>query len=285
MNFELVLKTALSNLRYGRKELIRVEDAIGVCRDWCSRLPRKYDLIVGIPRAGLLFGNFMAMELSIPLSTPETVENFWQSKVMDDKPIKSILIVEDMTKNGTQVLPLKRTLQTIYPKAIIHIGAVFQPEGGLDLDTFGAKIDCRSITEWDFLDEQVYQNVAVDMDGVLCQDVPPGITERGFEIWAKDAVPYLIPRFRIQAIITSRLEKTRALTDDWLRRNGVKYYNLLCDPSPTLEDRDLIGWKVHCINWRKPEVFVESDDRVAQEVHWRTGVPVICVSTMKIYSK
>jgi hypothetical protein len=285
LNFELVLKDALNNIRYGRRQILRVEDAIATCRDWCSRLPMRYDLIVGIPRAGLFFGNFMALELSIPLATPDMLPNHWAGKTMEDRDIRSILVVEDMTASGTQIIPAEDRVQRLFPNATVHIGAVYSPVGGMALDTFGMKIDGRSITEWDFLDEQVYQNVAVDMDGVLCQDCPPGLTEDQFILWAQSVVPYLVPRFKIQAVITSRLEKYRQLTVRWLVKNKVQYSNLLMDDSDTLEERDLIGWKVECINWRKPEVFIESDPRVAQEVHWRTGVPVVCVSTMQTYSK
>jgi orotate phosphoribosyltransferase len=280
----MVLKTALSNLRYGRRTLIRTEDAITLVRDWCSKLPIRYDLLVGIPRAGLLFANFMALELSIPLATPEMLPSYWSGKSIESGPVRNILIVEDMTKSGTQVKPLKKKVQELFPTATVHIGAVYSPEGGMALDTYASRLDGTSITEWDFLDEQVYQNVAVDMDGVLCQDCPPGITETNFDDWARNAIPYLIPRFKVQAIITSRLERSRMITDEWLRKYGIKYYNLLCDPSRTLHERDLIGWKVHCINQRKPQVFVESDAHVAQEVHWRTGVPVVCVSNMRMYS-
>lgn len=247
----------------------------------------KYDLLIRVPRAGLMFANFMAMQLSIPLSTPELLPNFWPSsaKVREDGPIRNILIVEDMTAFGTQIIPLKKKVQELFPQAIVHVGAVYSPEGGIKLDSYGARINDRSITEWDFLNEKVYENVAVDMDGVLCQDCPSGLTEDQFVQWMQTAVPYLIPRFRVQTIITSRLEKYRPITDQWLTNNGAQYYQLLMDPSKTLSERDLIGWKVHCINWRKPHVFIESDNRTAQEIHWKTGIPVICVSTMEIYSK
>jgi len=198
-------------------------------------------------------------------------------------PVKSILVVEDMTTYGTRILPVREKTKELFPGAIVHIGAVYSPVEGIVLDSYGTKLDGTSITEWDFLEERTYQNVAVDLDGVLCQECPLYATEEEYVRWMETAVPYLIPSYHIHSVITSRREKYRAITENWLRHNKVKYYRLFMDPSSNDSERDLVGWKVYCINQRKPEIFIESSDRMAQEIHWRTSIPVICSTSMRMY--
>lgn len=281
----MVVKTALDNFRYGRPSLTRVEDAMILTRDWCSRLPLRYDLLIGVPRSGLMVASFMSTELNIPLSVPEILPSYWSTK-SDPRPINNILIVEDGATLGTHLIPVKEKTVRTFPTALVHIGALYSVDGGISLDTWGTKVHSwKSVLEWDLSDSRPYQNIAVDMDGVLCQECPPCLTEDEYINWMETATPHLIPPYQIEAVITSRREKYRAITEGWLRRNGVRYVHLLMDPSIKDSDRDFIGWKIRCINYRKPQVFIESDERIAQVIHWKTGVPVICSTSMKMFQR
>jgi len=290
MNFELVLKTALCNARYGRRDMLRTEEAISLTREWCSRLPMRYDLIVGVPRAGLIFADFMSVELSIPLSVPELLPKYWNPRPIDkhsdssltEGDIRSILIVEDVTSSGSRLLPIRETVKNHFPNAIVHIGALYAGGNAIPLDSYGSKFTRPCIIEWDFLDVMFYRNMATDMDGVLCQDCPPNLTEGQYIQWMESAVPHLLPVFPV-TVVTSRRMEHRAVTEKWLRRNGVEFSTLYMDPARTDSERDLVGWKVRIINQIKPEVFIESSDEMAESIHWKTGVPVICATTMRMY--
>jgi uncharacterized HAD superfamily protein len=124
--------------------------------------------------------------------------------------------------------------------------------------------------------------IASDMDGVICSDCPKEM-EPDFDLWIPTAKPYLVPSFGLFAIITSRNEYLRPLTEAWLKANKVQYKQLLMDPTPLGGKRDLIGNKVKAIYQVKPRLFIESNDHTAWRIHWRTGVPTLATETMRFF--
>ena len=75
------------------------------------------------------------------------------------------------------------------------------------------------------------KNYLIDIDGTVCDDIPNEEPER-----MPHAVPYqdaleVINRWydegHIITFFTSRTEAHRAITEEWLHRNGFKYHGLL----------------------------------------------------------
>ena len=66
--------------------------------EWVRSFPTSYDLIVGIPRSGLLVAHIVALKLGKPVTTPELLhENrYWKSPQMDGTTdYKRILLIDD----------------------------------------------------------------------------------------------------------------------------------------------------------------------------------------------
>ena len=129
--------------------------------------------------------------------------------------------------------------------------------------------------------------LAVDMDGVLCADPPPGADgdEDWYLEWLEQATPYLIPGFEIDYIITSRLEKYREATERWLREQGVQYGELIMWDVPDKNARtSFVQYKIDSLLKIKPDMYWESDWEKSQQIWEATRIPTLCIDEMTMLS-
>ena len=63
---------------------VSFEDVVVWTRELTRKIPNEFDVIIGIPRSGLLVANLIALKFGRPLSTPELfVEGkFWLSRAI-----------------------------------------------------------------------------------------------------------------------------------------------------------------------------------------------------------
>ena len=79
------------------------------------------------------------------------------------------------------------------------------------------------------------KNYLVDIDGTICEDIPNEEPERmgTAQVFpnAVDTINKWYEEGHIITFFTSRTEEHRAITEEWLERNGFKYHNLIvCKP-------------------------------------------------------
>jgi uncharacterized HAD superfamily protein len=137
--------------------------------------------------------------------------------------------------------------------------------------------------EWNLLSANVHiDSVATDLDGVLCHDCPPEADDDGekYANWIKNVLPYMIPNFTIETIITSRLEKYRTQTEEWLKSYKVKYKQLVMLNDQTRNSKKSVSHKVSVIKKTKPLWFFESDFSEAEEIQRKTKCKVVCVNDL-----
>ncbi|MFD2137622.1 hypothetical protein ACFSLT_24910 [Novosphingobium resinovorum] len=84
------------------------------------------------------------------------------------------------------------------------------------------------VFEWNVLHHPIVSRSCFDIDGVLCVDPTERENDDGARYlnFLASAVPLHRPRREIAMLVTSRLEKYRAPTEDWLDRHGVRYGQL-----------------------------------------------------------
>lgn len=75
------------------------------------------------------------------------------------------------------------------------------------------------------------KNFIIDIDGVVCEDIPNEEPERmvnALEIpGAKEQINEWFNEGHIISFFSSRIEDLRKITEEWLSRNGFKYHNLI----------------------------------------------------------
>jgi len=145
--------------------------------------------------------------------------------------------------------------------------------------------------EWNIMHHPRLDEACVDIDGVLCLDPSEDENDDGVNYIAfiTNARPLIIPSSKIKHIVTSRLEKYRPQTEEWLRRNGVQYQHLHMLDLPTAEERRRL--KMHhkfkadvYSGDREARLFIESEAEQAREIMLATNKPVYCTADNVLYA-
>ena len=254
--------------------------------------------IVGIPRSGMIPASAMAAKFSLPLYS--FVDNKiillnsfsehggYRMRHFQESDGK-LLFVDDTCNTGRSAQKIKE----VFPNSIMS--AVYSTSKGSDyLDYYGEILENPHILSWNFFNSHHVKHSLFDLDGVLSPNIPLDICrdENKYVKFLQDVEPfyYRIPKlFEIQAIVTSRLEKYRDVTEDWLNRNQVKYKRLLMLPTEYKEAK----WNDHietasafksskCIALR-PRFFVESEIAEARAIKKKFPFTSIICPNHNIY--
>ena len=96
-----------------------------------TQLPQDLDIIVGIPRSGLLAANLLALYLDLPLADVEglckgrilaTGRRFDEKRIPDfsNKDLK-VLVVDDSVNSGSQMEKVKKQIESAKPVSYTHL--------------------------------------------------------------------------------------------------------------------------------------------------------------------
>jgi orotate phosphoribosyltransferase len=254
------------------------------------RLDRNsFDVVVGIPRSGMIPASILATALQLPLSD---VESFARGYVFERSGRlagagKRILLVDDTVNHGTA---MANAVKRIGAGVAITRFCVFGPYRGIDglVDIFCETVQGPRAFEWNIVKHARLNRWCFDFDGVFCRDPSKEENDDGARYlrFIDTAEPLFIPTRPIGHIVTGRLEKYRAATDAWLRRYGIQYSSMTMMPFATKQERMAHGgrgqWKAEKFSQIGAEFFIESDRKQAGIIAAASGLPVWCVKTQSL---
>ena len=265
-------------------------------------VPTDVDLIVGIPRSGLL----AAMLFSLYLNKPVTdFEGLLEGRVLSTgkrpvnrqghDPIKDarrILVVDDCISQGLEMdRARKRIEEAGLTDKTTFLSVYSFPEFPHKADIVIEIIPRPMILQWSFMHSQSLANYCVDIDGILCADPLPEEDDDGprYRKFLKETVPLFTPVNEIGWLVTCRLEKYRPETEDWLKRHGITYRNLVMMDHATLEEREKVGrhaeYKAEVYMDTNAEIFIESNPGLAKKIEAISKRPVLSFITDELYRR
>lgn len=267
---------------------------------WLQELPREIDIVVGIPRSGLLVANLLSLHLDIPLTD---VEGFINGRIIqtgvryngDTKELlssaKKILVVDDSVFQGTQMRAIRAKIEQAKISHEVIYGAVYVKPGSQNIvDHFYELLPTPRFFEWNVFHHGAMESFCVDVDGVLCRDPTEEENDDGerYERFIQNVESWIVPSKTIGWLVTCRLEKYRGLTEEWLAEHGIKYKHLIMMDFPDKESR--IKSKSHAVY--KAQVykdtcalfFIESSLTQAMEIVRLVGKEVLCMETREVIS-
>lgn len=297
--FGLKLKIKRKNKAKVRKLSFRtVQDLTDLIRDRISILPEDIDLVVGIPRSGIipafliaLFLNKKACTINEFINNLEPLNGY--TRPVRENEIKNrkqkVLIVDDSIYSGKSIEDAKNLISAHknLDEYDIQYCAIFALEQSKDkVDYFFEIVPSPRMFQWNYLNHSNAKISCFDMDGVLCVDPTEEQNDdsKKYVEFMLNAKPLYIPSFKINSIVTSRLEKYRPQTEQWLKEHNVQYENLYMLDLPNAKERR----KLNCHAEFKAKIyskkencnyFIESDRTQAKKIAQLTGKQVICVST------
>ena len=260
---------------------------------WAESIPKPY-LVVGVPRSGMLPATILALYWNCRLAS---LDEFVDGKIMgqgyrgEDLVIQNVLVVEDSYLTGSSMNKARELINKMQPTSVkIKYGAIYSAVEKPVLDYYYKLIPGGRFFQWNWRYHKNLINLSCfDIDGVLCVKPTAEQNDDGerYRHFILNTKPLHIPPYKIGMIITSRLEKFRPETEAWLKKHNVQYNELRMLKYPTGAFRRRMGHHgVHKANHYSQtncKLFVEDEKWQAQEIAYRTGRSVLCVTDWKIY--
>jgi uncharacterized HAD superfamily protein/hypoxanthine phosphoribosyltransferase len=260
-----------------------------------SIIPRDFDLIVGIPRSGMLPANLLALYLNKPYTDIHSFLNGHiykagaRSQFFDIKDFKKILVVDDSIASGAAMEKCKEGFKDLSPDFSISYCAIYVIPGKEKMvDYYFEIVPLPRYFQWNILNHSTLEKACFDIDGVLCIDPTSEQNDDGekYTDFILNAPPLFIPGSKIGTIVTSRLEKYRPETESWLKANNVKYNDLVMLNLPDMAARQKANSHSEHkakVYMSKPYVlFVESDLSQAVDINRIAKKPVLCTENFEM---
>jgi uncharacterized HAD superfamily protein len=236
-----------------------------------DRIRDSFDLVVGIPRSGMVPASMIALMHNKPVAELEGflaghVMGRGQTRALEGwSPIandyRRILVVDDSVNSGGSMQRARARLAEAAPDVEATFLTAYAYERSLDhVDVALETCPKPRIFEWNMLHAWMVTRACFDIDGVLCRDPSAAENDDG--------------------IVTSRLEKYRPETEAWLAAHGIEYEHLHMLDLPSARDRRRLGGHASfkaAVYASDPEavLFVESDPAQAAVIARKSGKPVL----------
>jgi orotate phosphoribosyltransferase len=267
---------------------------------WLQQLPADLELIVGIPRSGLLVASLLALHLNLPMTD---VEGLIEGRVLQPGPRYSddvtglldeprrVLIVDDSVLLGRQLETVKTRVQTARLAHTVCYAALYPaPASAHHVDFYFEIVEPPRCFEWNLMHHPwVLSKTCMDIDGVLCRDPTAAENDDGpqYRRFLTSSGRRYVPTVPVRWLVTARLEKYRALTEEWLKANGVEYGELIMMDYPDMAARRAANayasFKAEAYARTGALLFVESSPTLAAEVARLSGKSVFCLETRTMF--
>ena len=281
---------------------------------WSKQLPTDFDLIVGIPRSGLLAATLLALYQNLPLTdldgflegrllTPgsrpdmrigKTRSSLYNGRTATELSANKlkVLVIDDSMRSGQTLRSTREKIEAAQLPHDVYYGVIYvspTPAKVKDkIDFYCEELSLPRIFEWNIMHSWVFSESCVDIDGVLCLDPAEEEDDDGFryEAFLRNVQPYHRPTVKIKTLVTCRLEKYRSLTETWLAKHGVEYDELVMMDYPDKKARMKAGkhgaYKAEVYKRSGAQLFVESSLHQARQIASESGQKVFCVDTMQM---
>lgn len=252
-----------------------------------DKVPLSVDLIVGVPRSGLLAANIIALKLNLPLTD---VAGFCEGRLIQSggrgknfcfEDAKHALVIDDSVCSGTSIIEVKRQIEAARLSMQVNYAAIYIAPGAQNhVNIFWEVCDLPRVFEWNVMHHSVIENSCVDIDGVLCRDPDDSENDDGEQYlnFLKSVSPLVVPKGVIKTLVSCRLEKYRNVTEEWLAAAGVRYDELILLDMPDGESRR--RWGKH--GEFKGEVYRRSDSCLFIESSVNQAYKIADISTKPV---
>lgn len=264
-----------------------------------NKLPSDYDLIVGIPRSGMIPAYMIALFMNKKVCSFDELINRVSPSHGDTRPVNNtndnitkVLIVDDSVHSGFALKKAKDSLQKSgFRKITFSFLAIYAREESKHLvDYYFEILPSPRVFQWNYMNSFLLKDSCFDIDGVLCVDPTNEENDDGdrYRSFLLNAKPLFIPSLEIFALVTSRLEKYRSETEEWLKKHGVKYKKLYMLDLPSKEERIRLNahakFKAEIYSkLQEAKVFYESSRSQAIYIAETTGKPCFCTETDELF--
>jgi orotate phosphoribosyltransferase len=280
------------------RSVAQLDDAVV---SWLAALPRDIDIVAGIPRSGLLVANLLALHLNVPMTDiaglieGRVIQSGARYKGIDPRQFLSkprhVLVVDDSLCSGSAMRKVQADLAAAaLPHRLTFAAVYMAPEASLDgdVDLYREIVPMPRVFEWNLMHGTVLANSCMDIDGVLCLDPTDEENDDGEEYlrFLRNTPALLLPTSPVGWLVTSRLEKYRAQTEEWLARHKVRFGELRMMQYPDMAARRAARayarFKADIYVETGAWLFIESSAELSVQIAQLAGRSVFCTETREM---
>ena len=278
-----------------------LNDLSRLSTECASKIPNDVELIVGIPRSGMLVASIIALKQNLPLTDlysflrnddlkKGNTRTYKHAELVKPRDAKKILLVDDSISSAKSMRAADEQVRAVYGGQVLTMAVFAERHNRHHVDMYLELVEQPRVFEWNIMHHPFLAQACLDIDGVLCVDPTNEENDDGpnYREFLSCTRPLFIPSVKVAHLVTSRLEKYRAETEEWLQRNGVQYGTLHMLDLPTAEERRRLNihhkFKAE-VYAKQPltRLFVESEVRQAVEIMKLSRKPVCCIETNEMY--
>ena len=278
-----------------------LNDLSRLSTECASQIPDDIELVIGIPRSGMLVASIIALKQNLPLTDlysflrndelkKGNTRTYKLAELVKPRDAKKVLLVDDSISSGKSMQAALEQVRATYAGSVVTLAAFAERHNRHLVDVHLELVEQPRVFEWNIMHHPFLAQACLDIDGVLCVDPTHEENDDGpnYRAFLKGTRSLFVPSVKVAHLVTSRLEKYRAETEDWLARNGVQYGTLHMLDLPTAEERRRLNihhkFKAE-VYAKQPlaRLFVESEVRQAVEIMKLSGKPVYCIETNEMY--
>lgn len=259
-----------------------------------------YDLVVGIPRSGMIPASMIALGLHIDVvGLPDFIANHTLKTRLGRNSeglpstswdAKKVLLVDDSVMTGRTIQKALSAIPSDCPCTIDTLVIYTDSDACQHVDISFYTLESPRVFQWNLFTPAMLSQACVDIDGVLCVDPTDHQNDDGEKYieFLNNAAPLFLPAGRIGCLVTNRLEKYRDQTEAWLKQQGIIYERLVMLNLPSKKERQRQG--VHSTHkgmfYKNSEYtfFIESDAKQAASIANISGKAVYSCEDNRVYT-
>ena len=258
------------------------------------KFPHDVDLIVGIPRSGMLPANMLSLFLNKPYTD---IDSFIEGRVfscgdrgsfIQTVQSMNVIIIDDSIHSGGALCRAKEKLKHISSKYTLKYAVVYATTQTKSMvDCYCEVIDGGRIFQWNLFHHKTYiPESCFDIDGVLCPNPPIDDDGPEYYKYISNAPSLYIPSVKIGTLVSCRLEKYRSVTEAWLKQQGIEYDELIMLDLPDKATRQKWGkhgeYKGNIYKKSDRILFIESSLEEAKTILQISEKPVFCIENFSM---
>jgi len=274
-------------------------------RNTMHKIPSDIDLVVGIPKSGMIPAMMIGLNLNVAVSDLDSMlegrffsHGFCRTHARQKNSLsecKKILIVDDSIRSGRSMKDAKKRVaeSPIFSKSqhVLFMAAYCNSSNRDKVDIYCRECPPPRIFEWNIMHHVALCSSCVDIDGVLCPDPTRVQNDDGEQYlrFIEEVAPMFVPTQPINMLVTNRLEKYRGPTEKWLAKQGIIYDSLVMLDLPTQQARKASGAnlgenKAKVYSESDNVLFIESDHKQAANIAKLSGKPVLSVENQFMFN-
>ena len=263
------------------------------------KVPRDVDIVVGIPRSGMVPASLLALYLNKPLAD---LDGFLKGHVLSygkrygqtrrltagsyfKREKQKIILVDDSVSTGRSLTEAKEKIAKANISAEFLFLVVYADPSVFNKADIVLEINKKPRAfQWNMFHHRSINEAVLSFEGVLCKDSE----EKDFKNIKESTnlhqrlLPFIVPSTEIGCLVSGLPKETKPNIESWLKYYGVRYRELLMlSPGEIQDSVQRARVKADIIKERMLEFYIEDRGNEAQSIAAASGKKIFSLEAQR----